>query len=123
MLKDGKYLSIRFWAELLYINAVAKTTEIWFDHICGGGTETYTFNKINELKNETLIIRIQNGWNNNFTISYYYKEYKNKIIINSLFDIEVMLKQLIPDLIVVNNLATYKNIYETLKFIKKLNLI
>ena len=64
-------------------------------------------NKINELKNETLIIRIQNGWNNNFTISYYYKEYKNKIIINSLFDIEVMLKQLIPDLIVVNNLATY----------------
>lgn len=120
LLKDGKYLSIRFWAELLYINAVAKTTEIWFDHICGGGTETYTFNKINELKNETLIIRIQNGWNNNFTISYYYKEYKNKIIINSLLDIEVMLKQLIPDLIVVNNLATYKNIYETLNFIKKI---
>ena len=119
LLNSKDYLSLRFWAELLYMKAISPCNQVWFDHAWGAGTEVYTLNKIEELKNDNLIVRIQNNGTDLYLISYYYKEYKNELLI-SLSDIEIIIKQLMPNLIVINNLASYKDILEMLEFIEHL---
>ncbi len=117
LLNNKDYLSLRFWTELLYMKAISSCNQVWFDHTWGSGTETYTLNKIKDLKNDNLIVRIQNNGTDLYRISYYYKEYKNELLIN-LSDVEVIIKQLMPNLIVVNNLASYKDILGMLEFIE-----
>ncbi len=121
--KESPYMSLHFFAELLYFNSIAVKTQVWFDHTWQGGTEVYTFNKFNELKKENLCIRIQNDGSEKFILSYVYKDYENEIIILDVSDIYELLQRLSVDLLVVNNLASFKNILEFLDNIKAFKII
>lgn len=108
-----------FWQNFLRAKTQAKKIIYWFDHTGKGGTELYSINKINELKEENLIIRIQNNGSNAFLITYFYKTFKDSLILNNENEIYLLINNIIANSVVVNNLATYKNGVSILSLIKK----
>ena len=109
---DYKYL--HFIAETLYLSTVAENVEVWFDHAWGGGTETYTMNQIEEIKKESLFIRVQQNKSNELTVSYFYKDLSGDTEFNNMRQFKRFLGYFSVSKIVVNNLASYQNISNTL---------
>lgn len=117
--KNNDFLAVRFLVVLLMLNKDAKSTQCWFDHSYGGGTETYTKNQFARLSDDTLCIRFQEGDYNYSTISICYKDVSEQLNIKTDQALW-LLGQIKPDEIIVNNLADYKNPLGFLDIIKKL---
>ncbi|MFI3319526.1 MAG: glycosyltransferase [Rikenellaceae bacterium] len=107
--KNLDFWNIRFLGELIFLNSTTNQTEVWFDHTWGGGTELYTLNEYKRLTESTLCIRVQGDAYGGFKISYCYKSYSNEIFVNTFDDVKLLIEQLNVELIVVNNLAGYKD--------------
>lgn len=105
---DVNYLLVHFVAEILYFNAAAANTEVWFDHSWKGGTETYTFDCFEKLKKTTLCLRVQDE-GNGFVLTYYCQNFNNRFVFKQLEDLLLLLQKLNIAKIVINNLASYKN--------------
>ncbi len=120
---DKDFMSLRFYAEIAFCNSSAQSSELWFDHMLGGGTETYTINKINEKKNDTLFLRIQNNGNKYFILSYFYKEYTNKFKFTSFELLETLLSNFRINTVVINSLVGYHNEINILNNIKNLKTL
>ena len=119
-IQDEAFLSFRFLAELLYLSSLAGSVQIWFDHWLGGGTEVYLTRKFNKLKNNHLLIRLQNKDCSSFTkVSYCYKEYTNQIILRRK-ELLFFLEHLSVNLIVLNNLVKYQDVLGMLRSIADL---
>lgn len=124
IIKNEAFLSFRFFVELFYLSSLSSAVQVWFDHCLGGGAEVYLKRKFNELKNDHLLIRVQNQLQNQFggsfiKMSYCYKDYYNQIILKRN-DLLLILEQLPVNLIVVNNLVKYKKLFEILDLISVL---
>ena len=117
---NSRFLSMRFIAEILYLNSCAKRSEVWFDHTWGGGTESYTFYQFEKYKDNTLFIRVQNDRSKEFTVSYYYKACFNILILKSIEELNLLLDQLSFQSIIINNLAGYNSPLNVLKEIEKI---
>ena len=117
---DSRFISIRFISEILYLNSCAEKCEVWFDHAWGGGTESYTLYKFEQMKESTLFVRVQNKNSLNFIVTYCYKNYSNTLICNSVEEVSVLLDQLSFQLIVVNNLAGYLSPLDVLKNVEQI---
>ncbi len=117
--KDNTFMSIRFIAEMLYFSTLTDNCEVWFNHSMGGGAEQYSKRIIDELKSNTLIIKIQN----NTIMTYIYKDYINSIQINDFSEIILILQVIKVEKIVVNNIASYFDPINTLEKISDLKKI
>lgn len=116
---NGSYCNQEFWLQIIECKSLASDIILWFDHISGGGTEVYTLNKIAELKNKALFVRVQNNGSDAYLISYYYKNMYNDILLNSYEDLEKLVYGLNPIKIVINNLASYRNSLGILSLVEK----
>lgn len=119
IIKDETFKSLRFVAEILYFSALATKTEIWFDHTWGGGTETYTYRQFDDLKTDTLCIRVQNNQSDSTLVTFFYKDYSSSILID-FDDVMHLLSHIKTDKIVLNNIASYFDPIKTLDEISKL---
>ena len=115
------YNSLHLLIELLYFNASAKKTEIWFDHTWGGGTEIYSQRQIHTLKNEKLILRLQDCNYGIFKLKYFYKNFENSIYIN-YDDFFILCSNMQIEKIVLNNIAGYGDYKKILEYINNLKL-
>ncbi len=120
--KDADYLSLHFLAEILYFSAISDGTEVWWNHTWGGGAETYAQRKIDELKQQSLIIVLQEYGDFMLKCTYHYKDYSSHMFV-TYEDIQALAEKIKISKIVVNNLAGYKDISQTLEFIKKMKRI
>ena len=120
--KDEDYLSLHFLAEILYFYAISDSTEVWWNHTWGGGAETYAQRKIDELKQQSLIIVLQEYGDFMLKCTYHYKNYTNHMFV-TYDDIRALASKVKISKIVVNNLAGYKDITQTLEFIKNIKQI
>lgn len=113
-IENPYYKSVRFVVEMLYINAIAETTTLWFDHTFGGGTDVYTKNIFEKFADKKLFIRVQQAKSEELIISYQYKNYHGVHLMQSMAQLKSLLNYLKISEIVVNNLASYPNIENTL---------
>jgi len=119
-LKDEKYALLHFIAEVLYFNAVSVSTELWLDHSWGRGTETYTLNNFENLKEQKLCLRLQSFNYSSLQLTYYYKNYSNSFIFNNLTECFSVVKWFNLEKVVVNNLASYQDPAAVLEEVGKL---
>lgn len=108
------YAYVHFMAEVLYMNALAEETIVWFDHTWGGGTEVYTNNVFEKNADKNLFIRIQQADSEVLIVSFRYKKYQGCGIVKCMKQLKQLLEHLSVGKIVVNNLASYLNIGNTL---------
>lgn len=113
-IKDPYLSFIHFTAELLYFNAVAENTELWFDHTWGGGTLTYTENIAHKYKNSILFIYVRQDRDGRTSLSYKYLGFANSAVLSGISALKTFAGRLKISKIVLNNLASYKNIPDTL---------
>lgn len=116
---NGSYCNQEFWLKLIECKSLTSTLIMWFDHTSGGGTEVYTLNRIAELKNRALFVRVQNNASDAYLITYYYKNICNNILLNCYEDLERLVYGLNPTEIVINNLASYRNSLSILSLVEK----
>ncbi len=113
-IKNPYYEYVHFIAELLYVNALAEATVVWFDHAWGGGAEVYTKNIFEKSADKNLFLRVQQSKSDEMIVSFLYKDYKGQSIVRGMKQLKQLLSHLNIEKIVVNNLASYKNIGNTL---------
>ncbi len=104
---------LQFFNDISTYNEQANITEIWFDNMCGGGTEYYSLQYFKENSN-ILFVRIQNHLSSIFTISYFYRGLNNKILIESFENIAFFIKFLNCNKIVLNSVVRYENVNEVI---------
>lgn len=119
---NKNYQSLHFLAEILYFSALADESLLWFDHSLGGGAETYTFRQIEKIKNQKLVLRLQDCNGKSFKLEYFYQNNKNSIFI-SYEDLTELSADINVGNIVLNNIADYTNNVSILKYIDKLKKI
>ncbi len=119
VIHDDTFLSLRFFAELFYLSALNKETQVWFDHSLGGGTEVYTRRQFQILQQDALLIRLQNDGSDFIKMTYCHRDLSNQIILK-MVDAMTLLGYLPIGLIVVNNLAGYNSIPNALLHITDL---
>ena len=96
------------------IMKINKKVQVWFDHTWGGGAEIYLKRKFIELqKKDFFCIRIQNNGSDYIKLSYRSINKIKKFYINSSMLFKILVK-LDIFVIVINNLASYKDILKLL---------
>ena len=113
-IKDSYYEYVHFIAEILYLNASAQSTIVWFDHSMGGGTEVYTKNIFDEYADKNLFLRIQQSFNDEVGVSFQYKNYQGQNVFKSMKQLKQLLAHIHIEQIIINNLVSYINIENTL---------
>ena len=119
--ENDEFRSMRFMAELLFLNAAVAETQIWFDHSWKGGTEAYILRQFSELQKEKLCIRLCGLDCDYIKVSYNYRKYSGTLVFNGN-DAMFLLAHLHCRLIVVNNMASYADsltIIDRIKNLKK----
>lgn len=117
--RNQNFFSLRFFAELLYLSTEAEKTLLWFDHLWGGGAQSYTFNQIRENPNH-LFVRILSKQEDQIQIHYHYQGKSNEIMLAHFDDLWCLLAHLHHDEIVINNMAGYPDQTEILRKVAEL---
>ena len=118
-IQNDDYQSMRFIAELLFLNALVPETQVWFDHNWKGGTEAYTLRQFSELQKEKLCIRLCGLDCDYVKMSYNYRRYSRSLIFSG-DAATFLLSRLCCELIVVNNMASYAAPLAMVDWIKSL---
>ena len=111
----------RLYLQLKLINKIKNThTILSFSHNLGGGAEYYLENKkVEALHNKYKFITVRYIQDQNiYTVSLEYKEYRIKFTSKTLGIITDIFKDI--DEIIINELVTYPEIYDTMNMILKL---
>lgn len=115
------YQSLRFIAKLMYLNHITKKTYVIFDHALGGGTETYFYNKVADIKNNNLILRIQYFAELEvYLLTMIYRDMELSLMDKSVEQIYNLLRNINISELIVNNLVGYQNIPQILNIIASL---
>lgn len=121
---DSKFKSFRSFSKKLdkAISISNKRIMLWIDHSLGGGTQSYSFNKFKEYKDEYVIIRLQYfHLYRSYVISFPNGEFFTGFTL-SFDEIKTLFNNLNITKIVLNSLVAYRNIKEVLSFIHWLHL-
>ena len=100
-----------------------KSLSLIFDHDLGGGANIYTDSIIEErIENEenTLLVKYD-YYSSVFKLTHFYKEYKFTFKITSIEELKSFIEKLDTEEIFVNNLVSYKEIFEILELILELS--
>lgn len=118
---NSVFISLRFFIIAKYYKIKFSKTIVVFDHSWGGGTETYINRRIDNIKNDTFIIRIQYKLS---TSEYILTMYGNSLVYSLAFedlcDVFKFIEDINPNSLVINNLAGY-NIFNIINQILDLH--
>lgn len=121
---DRCFKSFRNYSKKILKSKCIKTKEVvlWIDHSLCGGTQSYSFNKFKEYKDEYVIVRLQYfHLYRSFVISFPNGEFFTGFTL-SFDEIKSLLNNLNITNIVLNSLVAYRNIKEVLSFVHELHL-
>ncbi len=117
---EEDFEAFRVISEIFSYREKSESTEVWFCHTLGGGSEAYFREQIESKRNSILYIEIQDfNTKDTLKISYFYKSYSDSFISNYK-NTEFFINQISPQKIVVNNLACYFSLEKVLNLIKRL---
>ena len=113
------YLALRGFANILYLNSIAKNTFVWFNHTWGGGAEMYAQSKIKTLCQDSLCITFYGTISGYVRMAWQYKDYSGTLYIEH-DDIKNIAKNLKISSIIINSLASWTDIPATLHLIAEI---
>ncbi|MDR0675928.1 MAG: glycosyltransferase [Elusimicrobiota bacterium] len=114
------FIDIKQFLILLGSLQESYKTILFFDHSLGGGTETYFFNQLNELKDTCIVLRFQYYHViDNYRLTLYYKNDLKYIQSSEISTLLSIIENISIYEIVVNNLVGYKNSLDILELIGK----
>ena len=96
-----------------------KRVIICFDHSLGGGTETYFYNKLYELPEGSILLRIQYYLNNQrYKITFYDNNKKYELDAIDFVFLDKFINCIITFKIILNNIVGYPEVKKVLELIK-----
>jgi len=112
----------RKYGLFLCLMQVEAPTNLFFNHSLGGGANDYLLNKKEFLlkSNEKCIEFVYGAYTHNYEIQISYKDYELKIFCATLDEIINKIKLSKIDIIYINELVTYPNVYSMLHAILEL---
>ena len=94
---------------------------VWFDHSLGGGTEVYSDRKIEELREDCVVFRIQYlSRKKKFVVTVIDNIFCDYYILNSFEELSIVLRDGVFQRVVVNNLVGYGDSLKVLGLLKSL---
>lgn len=111
---------MRMMLDIFSYRQECSATEVWFCHSRGGGADVYFKGVVEAGKHSVLYIEVQDfDIKDTLKISYFYKEYSDFFICDYK-NAEFFLNKIMPQKIVVNNLAFYFSLEKVLNQIQRL---